>query len=257
LGKQVREVTLSWDRNKPKARRLAIALLLSGAATAAAADVLVVRSAGPSAKMYPPGKALSERAPITLRANDMLVVLDGRGTRTIRGPGTFAPGSAQARTRTAAVATAPTPLRRARIGAVRGTGTQEAARPSTLWHIDVARSSNICLADKANVTLWRADATKPVTLTIAPAGGAAQKVRWASGQPTLAWPSEVPIADGTDYSLSWDGAKAPTRIKFKTLPNKPAGLEDMASSLIRNNCDAQLDLLIETVKLPEGETPPG
>jgi hypothetical protein len=249
---------MSWDRNKPKARHLAAALFLSAATTAAAADVLVVRSAGPSAKMFPPGKALSEKAPITLKANDTLVVLDGRGTRTIRGPGTFAPGSAQARTQTAAVASAPTPLRRARIGAVRGTGTtQAAARPATLWHVDVSRSSNICLADKANVTLWRADATKPVTLTIAPAGRAAQKVQWAAGQPTLAWPEELPIADGTDYSLSWDGAAAPTKIRFKTLATKPAGLEDMASSLIVNNCNAQLDLLIETVKLPESDAPSG
>jgi hypothetical protein len=96
-----------------------------------------------------------------------------------------------------------------------------------------------------------------VTLTIAPAGRAAQKVQWPAGQPTLAWPEELLIAEGTDYSLSWNGAAAPTKIRFKKLASKPAGLEDMASSLIVNNCNAQLDLLIETVKLPENDTPSG
>jgi hypothetical protein len=207
--------------------------------------------------MFPAGKPLSETAPITLKANDMLVVLDGRGTRTLRGPGTFAPGAAQARTQSAAIASAAAPQRRARIGAVRGGTTTTEARPATLWHVDVTKSTNICLADKSNITLWRADATKPVTLTIAPAGGAAQKLDWAAGQPTLSWPAEVPIADGTEYNLSWNGAAAPTKIKFKTLANKPSGLEDMASSLILNNCNAQLDLLIETVKLPDDQAPTG
>jgi hypothetical protein len=40
-------------------------------------------------------------------------------------------------------------------------------------------------------------------------------------------------------------------LRFRTMPAAPAGLEDMAQTLIRNRCEAQLDLFIETVKLPE------
>lgn len=246
-----------WDPNSAKARHLAIALFLGTGATAASADILVVRSTGPSAKMFPPGKSLAENGKITLKASDMLVVLDGRGTRTLRGPGTFAAGAAQpAAARPVQTATA-TPARRARIGAVRSVGMTAPARPGTLWHVDVSKSSNICLADKSNVTLWRADATKPVTLIVAGAGVAPKKVSWPAGQATVSWPSDVAIADGSDYRLSWAGAGAPTIIKFKTLPAKPAGLENTASSLITNGCSAQLDLLIETVKLPEDQTPSG
>ncbi len=226
------------------------------AAAPAAADILVVRSVGPSAKQFPPGKSLPENGKITLKPQDMLIVLDGRGTRTIRGPGTFAAGAVQPAAVTRSVQTAAaTPARRARIGAVRGTGTTGPARPATLWHVDVSKSSNICLADKSNVTLWRGDATKPVTLTIARDGGASEKVSWPAGQATVSWPSGLAIADGADYRLSWEGAATPTQLRFKTLPNKPAGLEDTASSLITNGCNAQLDLLIETVKLPEDQTP--
>ncbi|MEA3064628.1 MAG: hypothetical protein QOJ27_1074 [Sphingomonadales bacterium] len=35
-----------------------------------------------------------------------------------------------------------------------------------------------------------------------------------------------------------------------TMASQPAGLEDMAQTLIRNRCDAELDLFIDTVKLP-------
>ena len=246
-----------WDPNSTKARHLALVLFLGTGATAAAADILVVRSTGPSAKMFPPGKSLPENGKISLKASDMLVVLDGRGTRTLRGPGTFAAGAAQPPATRSAQMAAAAPVRRARIGAVRSVGTTAPARPATLWHVDVSKSSNICLADKSNVTLWRGDATKPVTLIVAGAGAAPKKVSWPAGQATLSWPPDVAITDGADYRLSWDGAAAPTIIKFKTLPAKPAGLENTASSLITNGCDAQLDLLIETVKLPEDQTPPG
>lgn len=241
---------MSWDQNNSMARRLTLAFLIGSMATAAAADILVVRSTGPSAKAYPPGKSIPEASRLALKAGDMLVVLDGRGTRTIRGPGNFAAGVAQSAAQPMQTAAA-TPARRARIGAVRGAGTASPPRPATLWQVDVSKSSNICLADPRNVALWRADATKPVTLTISREGGPSQTVKWPAGEATLSWPSNLPIADGPQYNLSWQGAAAPTRLRFKTLPSQPSGLEDMASSLIRNQCDAQLDLLIETVKLPD------
>jgi hypothetical protein len=237
-----------------RARHLALAFVLASTASVAVADILVVRSTGPSARAFPPGKSLPEAGTITLKPNDMLVVLDGRGTRTLRGPGTFAPGAPQAAARPAQMAAAGP--RRARIGAVRGTANA-ASRPATLWHVDVSKSSTICLADPSNVTLWRADSSQPVTLTIVGAGGTPQKVSWPAGANTLSWPIALPIAEGADYSLSWAGATAPTRIKFKRLSTSPAGLEQMASSLIMNNCTAQLDHLIETVKLPDDAAPTG
>ena len=246
-----------WGLNSLKARHLALALVLGGSATAALADILVVRSTGPSAKMFPPGKSLPENGRITLKPSDMLVVLDGRGTRTLRGPGTFAAGAAPPAAARSLQTAAAAPARRARIGAVRSVGTASPARPATLWHVDVSKSSNICLADKSNVTLWRADATRPVSLTVARTGGPTQKVAWPAGQATLGWPAAVPIADGAEYRLSWDGAPAPTSLRFKTLSAKPTGIENTASSLITNQCDAQLDLLIETVRLPEDQTPSG
>ena len=236
---------MSWGPSRFVARPLiAAALLLT--AGAALADILVVRSTGPSAKGFPPGKRLPESARISLKASDQLVVLDGRGTRIIRGPGNFTAG-APAVGRVASAA--PTVQRRARIGAVRGVETGE-LRPPSIWHVDVARSSNFCVADASKVTLWRADAANALSLNIGGPGGRSKQLSWQPGSSTLAWPSDLPVADGAEYRLSWSGGTVPTALRFRTVPAKPAGLEDMAQTLIRNQCEAQLDLFIDTVKLP-------
>jgi hypothetical protein len=236
---------LSWGPNSLLVRPLIAALLLAGT-SAAMADILVVRSSGPSAKSYPPGRRLPESARLVLKAGDQLIVLDGRGTRNIRGPGAFTAG-APAIGRIASAA--PAADRRARIGAVRGLETGE-LRPPSIWHVDVSRSSNVCVADPAKVTLWRADPGQALALNIGGPGGRTKRVGWQPGSSTLAWPSDLPIADGAEYRLSWSGGATPTAIRFRTMPAKPAGLEDMAQTLIRYQCDAQLDLFIDTVKLP-------
>ena len=242
---------MSWGLNKAKVARLAAALLIASGATAAAAEVLVVRALGPSAKNYPAGKKLADDARIVLQANDSLVLLDSRGTRTLRGPGTFTPsGPAQANNRSVIAAAAGGPARRARIGAVRNVGGATEARPASLWHVDVSKSSNVCLTDPAHVTLWRPDATKPVTLTVT-GDGTTRTLEWASGEATLNWPSELAVSDGAEYKLSWPGASAPTAITFQTLGAEPAEPETMASTLIQNDCQAQLDVLIQALQRPE------
>jgi hypothetical protein len=237
-------------------RYLAAGVLLATASVSSAA-VLVVRSSGPSAKSFPAGKSLDDNARINLKANDTLVVLDARGTRTLKGPGNFTPGgpAKAAGTMSGLSAVTSAGKGRARVGAVRAVGTGP-SKPN-IWQVDVSKSSNICVTSPTNVTLWRPDPSKPVTLTVA--GGssnASKQVAWGAGQSTLAWPSDVPISEGVDYRLSWNGAAAPTRLQFRTLQTKPTALEDIATTLIRNGCSAQLDLLIETVQLPEESAPP-
>lgn len=245
-----------WGKNRLKAHLVMAAILLAGT-SAAAADILVVRSTGPSAKAYPPGKSLAADARITLKANDTLVLLDGKGTRTLRGPGTFTPSGPARASQTSALAalTSGSQPRRARIGAVRSVGIGEPRAP-TIWHVDVSKSGTLCIVDPANVMLWRSDATKPVAMTITRTdNGATQELDWQAGQAVAAWPSGLTIDTGADYKLSWAGASTPTTIHFKTLGAAPGGLEDVASSFIQNGCQDQLNLLIETVRAPD-DTPP-
>src|SRR4051812_45170409 len=93
FAKLVREVILSWGRNS-SVTRAAIGALLVAAGIPASAAVLVVRSTGPSAAAYPPGRSLPDNARLTLRAGDAVIVLGAGGTRSFRGPGVFSPSAA-------------------------------------------------------------------------------------------------------------------------------------------------------------------
>lgn len=233
---------MSWVQNKLALSRALLAALLAASAAAAAANVLVVRSSGPSAKSYPPGRSLPDNARITLRGGDTLVVLDARGTRTFRGPGTFSPSVAAQ----AGAQTVPgTNGRRARIGAVRSAGIVPAS-PTTIWDVDVSQSGTMCLATTSGVRLWRPDSSQPATLTITGPGGTPHTVPWPAGNATVAWPSALPIADGAEYRMSLTGSPVPTTIRVKTLAAPPADLPAVAQALIASDCPEQLDLLVAT-----------
>lgn len=244
------------NKNRTTAVAAFITLALSGTAIAAP---LVVRSAGPSAKAYPAGKAIPDTAKIVLKAGDSIVLLDGRGTRTLTGPGTFS--ATASATAAATTGTTLTQLassggeRRARIGAVRSASgvDKNAGRSPSVWYVDVERSANMCVADTSTVTVWRKDSTKPASITVSGAAGTG-KIDLGAGQAAGAWPSNLPVTTGSQYKLSWAGQKAPTTLKFVVVKAASPGLEDMAQSLIQAGCNAQLDLLIQTVALP-GENP--
>lgn len=234
---------MSWVQSKLGLGRLALAALLVTGAATAAANVLVVRSSGPSAKGYPPGRSLPDNARINLRAGDTLVVLDSRGTRTFRGPGAFSPATAVGPgTRTVETANG----RRARVGAVRSAGIVPNASPSTIWQVDVSQSSTTCLTGTNPVTLWRPEASQATTLIIAGDRGVTRNVEWPAGRTTLAWPSDLPIADGAEYQLRTGAGAVPSRIRFRTLDSEPGDIQAVAEALIQAGCQEQLDLLVES-----------
>ena len=214
----------------------ASAVAVISSATAAAA-VLVVRSSGPSASAYPPGKALPDDHVLKLKASDRVILLDARGTRTVQGPGNFSVSASAAPAAT--VRTAGTSARRVRLGAVRGAGTR------SVWQADLERSGNVCVANPADLGLWRADSSGEASVTLTDAAsGKKSEVKFAAGQSIAVWPAELPAASGTKINVT--GLTAPTTLTLRVLSPVPTGLEGMAQSLIRANCEAQLDVLIDT-----------
>jgi hypothetical protein len=241
--KRVREVILSWVRNKFSPSRLALAVLLATGAASAAANVLVVRSSGPSAKGFPPGRSLPDNARIQLSAGDTVVVLDSRGTRTFRGPGTFSPAAAvQAGAQTVQGSNG----RRARIGAVRSAAIVPTATPTTIWDVDASQSGTMCLASSSGVRLWRPDSSQASIVTVTGPNGASQAVEWPAGASTVPWPASVPITSGAQYQLRQAGSPVASRILVKTLESRPTDIQAVAEALIRNECREQLDLLVDT-----------
>ena len=242
---------MSWVQSKASLSRLAIAALLVTGVATAAANVIVIRSTGPSAKSYPPGRSLPDNARINLQASDTVVVLANGATRTFRGPGNFSPSAAVQVGGTRSVTTASG--RQARIGAVRNAGL--VPRSPTIWHVDASQSGTFCLATTSEVNLWRPDASQTASLTITGPGGESQTVDWPAGQAVLPWPASVGIANNGEYRLRQAGVAVPTRITFKTLSTQPGDIQAVAQALIANDCQEQLNVLVETTA--EESTPQG
>jgi hypothetical protein len=225
----------------------AFCLLAAAAAAPLSAATLVVRSAGPSAGMYPPGKVLQPTSKLALKANDQVTLLDEHGTRTLRGPGSFAAtatAAADADTGSTALAalTSQRGDRRVRIGAVRGVEA-ETGRPPNIWFVDASRGGTVCVADASTATLWRPGSDVPAKTMIA--GAAKATVTWSPGQAVQAWPATLPITEGARYTLT-TGTGAPIEIRL-TLSGKPAAdVQGMASTLIAKGCTTQLDQLVDT-----------
>jgi hypothetical protein len=219
-----------------------VALLAAAAAllasTSAAAAVLVVRSSGPSATAYPPGKALPDTHMMKLKASDVVVLLDSRGTRTLQGPGSFSV-AANAGPAVGAIRSAGTNARRVRLGAVRGANTR------SVWQADLDQSGNVCIANPADLGLYRGDSSGEATVTLTdPATGKKADVHFAAGQAISSWPAALPATSGATIGVT--GLGSATTLTLKVLSPVPSGLEGMAQSLIRANCQAQLDVLIDT-----------
>lgn len=231
--------------------RFSFRLLALGAAAAltleagAEAASLVVRASGPSAAIYPPGKMLPDTAKLVLKTNDEVVLLDNKGTRTLRGPGNFsalAAASVAASNGTALAALVDQRSdRRVRIGAVRTVdGTDQ--RPPNIWYIDASRGGNVCIADPTQAMIWRPNPDKPATMSAAPAMGTPATIDWGAAQAVQPWPQTLPLTEGAQYRIT--GAPAAIRITLVGTP--PEELQTMAQVLVKHNCTAQLDLLVTT-----------
>ena len=219
----------------------AVVALAGGEISAASADVLILRSLGPSAGNYPAGRRVADNASFNLRPGDSVVVLAGTGTRTFRGPGVFAANGA---VRTAGNTNGQV---RRQTGAVRGPGESEVRRPNDIWQFDVTRTGRVCLLPGARPVLWRPSSERTVQLTITPQMGQPQVVTWAAGRNTLDWPAGVPLANGNSYQLNWTGAMRPTRLTAYTLSGvAPANAEAVATALLANQCRSQLEVFIAT-----------
>ena len=216
-------------------------LMLWGAAVAAAlsssvavASVVVVKSLGPSAKAYPPGKTLPESAKITLQGGDVVTILGPASAQVLRGPGNFAAGQ---------MSMASAESKRGRFGALRA--TEVASNPS-IWDIDVTQSGKMCVTNASKVQLWRPDSEAAVKLSIRSADGKSQDLDWAAGKASTVWPAALPVTSGAQYQIEWPETGDQSSVTFVTVPNAPADLVGAAQLLIEKGCQHQLDLLVES-----------
>ena len=202
--------------------------------TAAVASVVIVKSLGPSAKAYPPGKTLPDSASISLKGGDVLTLIGPSSAQTIRGPGNF-----NAKSATLASAAG----KRGRFGALR---TGQVARNPSIWDLDVTQSGRMCVSDRSQAEAVAARTPQSaVKINIRSADGKTQELSWAAGKDAM-WPSALPISNSAQYQIEWAGSGDKSSITFVTVPKPPTDLVGAAQVLIENGCQNQLDLLVES-----------
>lgn len=244
---------MSWTFKK-RLLQFAVLAVVAGELSAAAAEVLVLRADGPSARrQFRIGMRLPDTALFNLRPGDRLTVLARGGTRSFRGPGTFS------------VVAPPQGYRvnnngvrvRVQTGVVRTEPRVLGVQPTDVWEYDSRESGNICVRAGSRPVLWRPSSHGGTRITIRTLVGNPQSFDWPAGQTHFAWPENLPMATGTVYTLTWNNIAQPTRIVTRVLPAMEAdNLDTLASTFIRNQCHSQLDTFIATRTDPDAPAQP-
>jgi hypothetical protein len=227
-----------------RGRRLAQLVLLTVAAgelSAAAAEMLVLRSNGPRApRHYASGSRHPDNTVFELRPGDSLVVLAPGGTRNWRGPGFFGLNQGPA-------VLANGQRVRVNAGVVRAPPRQEGVLPTQYWDFDIRSEGHLCVASGAGPSLWRPRSSAPIRVTITAASGTSHSFQWPAGQTRIEWPDAVPVRDGARYFLATAGAAQPVGITTHILaPAAGDRTDQIATQLVQRGCQAQLDTLIAT-----------
>lgn len=240
----------------PPRKRLAAAALAGAAALLAPAAAwagVVVSASGPSAASFPVGKSIGASERIVLRAGDTLTVLDGNGTRVLRGAGTYTLNQQAGPSRRASFA-ALTQRRTASqttTGAIRG---DEPPRPSSLWYVDISHPGTVCVVGTDRVRLWRPQTEGDATYSLrASVGSASHSVTFADGDTLAPWDTAVlPIADGASFAIAGPDGAARGALTFAVLGAAADEPEALAQQLIEKGCTQQLELLSATTMIEEG-----
>lgn len=224
-----------------KAMLWGAAIAFALGSTAALANVVVVKSLGPSSKAYPPGKTLPPSAKISLQGGDVVTVIGPSSAETLRGPGNFDAGQ---------VSLASAAGQRGRFSALRAS---EVAHNPSIWDLDVSQGGKVCVSDPAKVQLWRPDSEADATVTIRSADGKSQKLTWSAGKALAPWPAGLPIKSGASYQVEWPETGDKSNLDVVMVQSAPADLVGAAQVLLQNGCQKQLDLLVQSAS--KGPTP--
>lgn len=233
-------------------------LMMSAACVAAAGAMImpeaadagvVVKSSGPSASQFPVGKKVDDNGRITLKSGDKVTVLSNGSTRVISGPGTHRV-SARGSSRRAAfrTLTQQRSASRARVGASRGDTVMSMTSPN-LWWVDVSKSGTMCVSDLSAVRMWRPGMEGASTYVFASGNSTDHiHVSFPDGQMTTAWDAaRMPLTEGASYTITGPGDGEAQEMTFATIASPPETPEALAEVLIEKGCNAQLELLAETL----------
>lgn len=234
-----------------KSSRYATAIAISAiAGMAHAAEIVVLDS---NAVRYAAGQTLDAALPITLAAGEFVAIAteDARLIR-IEGPhnGPAAgqtPDEGAVRRALAQLIVDERP-EVGGIGGVRGSDdeTQAADTRPEPWLVHAQHSGDQCAVRGQGVRLWREGAADAAVAELgASLENATAEVRWNAGEQRAAWPTEMPLTDGTIYLLRPQGSLRSVPIRLHLLAPGLAGNSLAAAAwLAARGCTEQARLLL-------------
>jgi len=241
------------------------AVLALGVSVQAVAQAVVVRSTGPSAVNYPKGKRLSGTEKVTLKAGDVVTVLDKAGTRILRGAGMFSLTGAVNRDRGAAALLARSLSNPAsvRAGAVRGVGdtSGENVMPVSIWLADTEQGGTVCVPRGSDLYLWRSESAKrSFTWLTEATGGEMVRMQWPPKTVGIAWPKTMLAPQESRTYRIYDEGTPDKVAEFQIVMIEPEAVPADAAALgtllLDNGCKAQFDWLAATLEEDEGAMAP-
>ena len=247
---------MSWAQNKSALARAAFSLAVLtgvvGASAASAEDAIIVKS---TMREYPVGSKIDDETTITLATGDRISVLTRRGSRSMKGPGTFVVGANPKSNRNRF-----TNLKRrgassrSDAGATRNARVAKAGRPSRpkVFYVDLEMSGRVCLTDTSNVALWRPKADKPASYVVNGVDLAAPVAVSFAADQTLAPPEGAPLAlsGGATYTIS-GGSSGPgpamtvASVTVIDLGRDYQRADQLAQAFFDNGCMAQFEIMSE------------
>lgn len=223
--------------------------LLWAIAAVAHADFVVLQSDTPG---YAVGEVLAEDAGLSLGENERVVLLSDDGdVIEVRGPHDGVPKGAEARDLDIRNALAQLIVSadsmHTTLGSTRGSRTGGSAPPDRdAWYLDPFYTGNQCVLDGADVRFWREDTKAALSLLMQRPGREGDGVvDWAAGEPTAAWPGNLPLVDGELYVLRRPGWLENAMIRIVVLePGIAASGTATIAWLAVNGCREQASILL-------------
>ena len=220
-------------------------LVVGALAAQPAPEHVVVESNTPR---YAPGEILAADTRLSLAGGHFVVLIaDNGATLRIEGPFTGLPRHDEPERIDVFAAIGRligrSAQRFAGLGGVRSTVEDTAAegRPSP-WLIDAGRSGGQCYVRGRQAEFWRADASAPAQIEIREVETAeAAVIQWAPEQDRATWPADLPLRDGSIYTLRQSGrlSSDTTLQVFSIEPGAADDPQAAATWLAARGCTAQ------------------